>query len=169
MTVHADAAARRNGRSVPAPSTTHSRCSRRTWVAGHRHARSATRTMRMRFLAGTGFSCEPLKAAGRGAATWATLRVAALIQPELLLPTVFLFLRPDITRESLARLPWCMAPGSGSHSRGAPDSGASMSSFKRSQAKYVKQTHKIANWPAYESSSGRPRLVDLLVHRRSHQ
>ena len=27
----------------------------------------------------------------------------------------------------------------------SPDSGASMSSFKRSQAKYVKQTHKITN------------------------
>ena len=50
------------------------------------------------------------------------------------------------------RMPWCMAPGSGSHSRGAPDSGASMSSFKRSQAKYVKQTHKIANWPAYDQA-----------------
>ena len=25
-----------------------------------------------------------------------------------------------------------------------------MSSFKRSQAKYVKQTHKITNWPAYD-------------------
>ena len=27
-----------------------------------------------------------------------------------------------------------------------------MSSFKRSQAKYVKQTHKIANWPAYDQA-----------------
>lgn len=25
-----------------------------------------------------------------------------------------------------------------------------MSSFKRTQAKYVKQTHKITNWPAYD-------------------
>ena len=25
-----------------------------------------------------------------------------------------------------------------------------MSRFKRSQAKYVKQTHKITNWPAYD-------------------
>ncbi len=25
-----------------------------------------------------------------------------------------------------------------------------MSSFKRSQAKYVKQTHKITNWPSYD-------------------
>ena len=45
-----------------------------------------------------GFSGEPLKAAGRGryAATCATLRAAVLIPPELLLPTVVLFLRPDI-------------------------------------------------------------------------
>ena len=28
-----------------------------------------------------------------------------------------------------------------------------MSSFKRSQAKYVKQTHKIANWPAYNTTT----------------
>ena len=27
-----------------------------------------------------------------------------------------------------------------------------MSSFKRSQAKYVKQTHKITNWPAYDQA-----------------
>lgn len=33
-----------------------------------------------------------------------------------------------------------------------PDSGASMSSFKRSQAKYVKQTHKITNWPSYDQA-----------------
>ncbi len=27
-----------------------------------------------------------------------------------------------------------------------------MSRFKRSQAKYVKQTHKITNWPAYDQA-----------------
>ena len=27
-----------------------------------------------------------------------------------------------------------------------------MSRFKRSQAKYVKQTHQITNWPAYDQA-----------------